>query len=248
MTQSSKPSLLARLGRVDSPPPWPLTSAVVTVIFSFIVIIVGTTAATVWLGDSSTTSVIGWALGCMFMALMVWQTRARERDALKLGASSTPLALVMFIGVGAAIAIDVLGLALTRAFVPVPELLNLSLDGVSLVDIVLAVLFLVLAQPIGEELVFRGIALPAFRSAFGGWVGLLIASAAYGVFHWLAYTPAYSGEFGGSAATWYGLIAPILAGLVFGSVRVITGSTRAAIAAHMAFALFAIFKLLVLVG
>ncbi len=45
---------------------------------------------------------------------------------------------------------------------------------------------------------------------------------------------------------WYGLILPMLSGLVFGAVRAGTGSTLAAIAAHAAFGLFALLKLLVI--
>lgn len=239
---------MTRLARVDTTPPWSLASAALILVFAFIVLIVGTTAAYVWLGDRSTTPLIGWTLGCLLIAALVWQTRAQDRADLRLGASSAPIALVMFIGVGAAVAIDVLGLAVTRAFLPVPELLDISIDGVSAGDIALAALFLIVAQPIGEELAFRGVGLPALRAALGGWIGLIVASAAYGVFHWVAYTPAYSAESGAAAAVWYGLIAPIAAGLLFGGVRVVTGSTRAAIAAHMAFGIFALFKLLALVN
>lgn len=249
MTQrQSGTSLIARLARVDFTPSWTAPSAVLTVIFAFIVIVVGTTAAYVWLGDTSTTPLIGWAFGCLLMAFMVWQTRAAGRAGLALATSKSPIPLVMFIALGAAIAIDVIGLAVTRAFLPAPELLDLNMTALNAGDVMIALLFMVIAQPVGEELVFRGVALPAFRVALGGWGGLLISAVVYGVFHWIAYTPSYSAEYAGLTPYWYGLIAPILAGLTFGITRIISGSTRAAVAAHIAFGIFAIIKLLVVVN
>jgi membrane protease YdiL (CAAX protease family) len=179
---------MARLGRVDFTPPWTIGSAALAVVFAFAVIIIGTTAAYVWLGDSSTTPVVGWIFGCLLMALMIWQTRSGERDALYMNSSQTPLPLIMLIGLGAAIAIDIIGLALTRAFLPAPELLDLNLGALSAGEILVAALFMVVAQPLGEELVFRGVALPAFRSTLGAWGGLIVSAVAYGVFHWVAYT------------------------------------------------------------
>lgn len=247
MTQRQKnESLITRLGRVDFTPPWSLVSAALTIAFGMIMIIVGSTFAFVWIGEGTATAVVGWAVGCIFMALMVWQTRAKDRAALMLNAPRTPLALILFISIGTAVAIDIVGLALTSAFLPAPELLGINLAALNVRDILLAVLFLVVAQPLGEELIYRGVALPAFRAALGSWLGLVVTAAVYGVFHWLSYPPAYNATYGAFAPYWYGLIAPILAGLYFGAVRILSGSTRAAIAAHAAFGLFAIIKLLVL--
>jgi membrane protease YdiL (CAAX protease family) len=102
----------------------------------------------------------------------------------------------------------------------------------------------VVAQPVAEELVFRGIALPALRQGFGAWMGLVLCSLAYGLFHQLAY----SSPTNDATLVWYGLALPLLAGLFISGVRVYTGSTRAAIAAHMAFGLFAVLKALTLAG
>lgn len=244
--RQTQSNFLARLAQVDFTPPWSAASAALTIVFAVLLIIIGTAAAFAWLGEGGATPLAGWLVGSMLMILLVRQTRVRDREALQLGTSRTPLALVLFIGVGAAITIDVVGLALTGAFVPVPELLGLNRDALNAVDLILATLFLVVAQPLGEELVFRGVALPAIRSALGGWGGLIVTSVAYGVFHWIAYTPSYSPQYGTFAPYWYGLIAPMIAGLVYGIVRISGGSTRAAIAAHAAFGLFAIIKLLVL--
>lgn len=244
--QQKNESLITRLGRVDFTPPWSLTSAALTVAFGVIMIIVGSTFAFVWIGEGTSTAVVGWAVGCIFMALMVWQTRAKDRASLMLNPPKTSLALIMFISIGAAVAIDLVGLALTSAFLPAPELLGLDLNAPNVRDIILSVLFLVIAQPIGEELIFRGVAQPALRSALGGWLGLIVTAAAYGIFHWLMYPPAYNATYGALAPYWYGLVAPLIAGLYFGAVRILSESTRAAIAAHVAFGLFAVFKLLVL--
>jgi membrane protease YdiL (CAAX protease family) len=47
---------------------------------------------------------------------------------------------------------------------------------------------------------------------------------------------------------WYGLLSPLIAGLVYGAVRLYTQSTRAALLVHAAFGLFALVKLLTLMG
>ncbi|MBC7814346.1 MAG: CPBP family intramembrane metalloprotease, partial [Burkholderiales bacterium] len=109
---------------------------------------------------------------------------------------------------------------------------------------VAAVLLMVLAQPIAEELVFRGILFPALRAATGAWAGLFLSALLYGTFHLLTYAPPQEGLVG----VWYGLFAPLLAGLVIGGIRAYTGSTRAAIVMHVGFGIFAVLKALTITG
>jgi membrane protease YdiL (CAAX protease family) len=106
---------------------------------------------------------------------------------------------------------------------------------------------MLIAQPLAEELVFRGVALPALRTALGARFGLVATAALSAVFHLLIYPASYTAVDSGVsplAALWYSGVTPFLAALVFGSVRVVTGSTRLAIAAHVAFGLFALLRLL----
>jgi len=169
------------------------------------------------------------------------------------GGGMSPLQLTLFlmlIGVGLAMALDVITGRATGLFLPVPELLRPYQDFVlyqlppSLSTWILAVLFLVVLQPIAEELVFRGIVQSSLRESVGSWPGYLIAAGLSGAFHLMAYA-APPGDF---AATWYGLVSPFLAALIFGAVRIYTGSTRAAIITHIAFGVFAVVKLLTVVA
>ncbi len=66
----------------------------------------------------------------------------------------------------------------------------------------------------------------------------------YAGFHVLVYPPASQT----TAAYWYALALPLLAGLANSAMRAHTGSTRAAIAMHTAFGLFYFLKALVLAG
>jgi membrane protease YdiL (CAAX protease family) len=176
-------------------------------------------------------------------------SRRRDRAALRLEGSGRTLILAALFSLGIAILFDVLSLAVTRRFLPVPELLGLIQQSAADIrlspgEIVAAFLLMVVAQPIAEELVFRGIALPVLRQAFGAWIGLVVCALAYALFHQLAY----SSPTGDSTLVWYGLGLPFLVGLVVSGVRVVTGSTRAAIVSHMAFGLFALLKALTLAG
>jgi membrane protease YdiL (CAAX protease family) len=82
------------------------------------------------------------------------------------------------------------------------------------------------------------------RETLGTWVGLVASAALYAVFHALAYPPAP----GQPAGYWYGFVLPFVAGVFFGGVRAYTGSTRAAILAHVAFGVFAVLKAFALAG
>ena len=70
-----------------------------------------------------------------------------------------------------------------------------------------------------------------------------MCAAVYALFHLLTYPPNYLG-FSGLTPIWYGLMLPFLDGLIISAVRAHTGSTRSAVAAHLAFGLFAIVKVL----
>jgi len=105
---------------------------------------------------------------------------------------------------------------------------------------------MVFAQPIGEELVFRGVLFPSLRMIFGGWGGLLVNALVYTAFHAAIYTANTVAN--GSTALWVSIGIPILHGLIFAAFRAYTGSTRAAIVAHAMFGLFAIVKLLAFTG
>lgn len=241
MTQSN--SFFARAGAPDAAPPWSPSSALLTVGFALVALIAGASIVYIWAGDQSFTELAGWTLGGVLASVFVWQTRRRQWDALRLHAARTPLVFVMFIALGFAIGLDLLSLAVTGAFVPKPELLALAPGALSAADLIFAVAFMVIVQPISEGLVFRGVALPAVRQVAGAWGGMAITAALTGAFHMLVFPPNYNTT-APITPLWYGLIVPIIEAIIFSMVRGYTGSTRAAIAAHVAFGVFAVIKLL----
>ena len=242
---AERKSLIERIGTLEPAPPWGLGSAVLVILVAFIALVVGTAFTLIWFEMLPYAAVAGWTFGGIITTVFVLQTRRRTEDraALKLGAGGPSLLFVMFLCVGFALLFDLISLAVTGAFLPAPELLGLDLRAGSLLEWVFAVALMLLVQPVSEELVFRGVAFPALRNAFGAWAGLVLVAAAYAVYHLLAFPPNYANA-AGITPIWYGLVLPFLQGLVISAVRAHSGSTRVAIAAHVAFGLFAVIKVL----
>ncbi len=109
---------------------------------------------------------------------------------------------------------------------PIPDALMESYGEQAVVlvndSILLMILANVLAAPIVEEIILRGLVLSRLRRAMPAWVALLISSIVFGLMHghplWIAYAS--------------------LLGLLFGATAVITGSVRASIVVHMTLNLF----------
>jgi membrane protease YdiL (CAAX protease family) len=242
-------SLLARIGAAEAPPPWSLATVVLTIVAAFLLFVAGTLLAFAWLEGQPYAAIAGWLVGGLLTILFVAQSRRHPEDraALRLGPPKTPLVFIMLIGLGFAIAIDILSLAVTGQFLPAPELIGISLSGGGIATWVVVLAFMIIVKPVAEELVFRGVALPALRAALSPWLGLLITAGLHAGFHLLLYPPNYAIA-DGFTPIWYGFAVPLLAALVIGAVRAVTGSTRAAIAAHAAFGLFAVAKLATLGG
>lgn len=243
---AERKSLFEKIGTLEPAPSWSLGTVALTIIVAFVAVIIGTTVALVWFEGQPFAKLLGWTLGSVITVLFVLQTRRypHERAALKLGPSGTSLLFVMFICVGFALLFDLISLSVTGAFLSAPELLGVDLRAGGIAEWGFAILFMVIAQPVAEELVFRGVTFPVLRSVFGAWLGLIVVAALYAIFHLLAYPPDYP-NVTGITPIWYGLVLPFLQGLIISAVRAHTGSTRPAIAAHVAFGLFAIIKLLV---
>lgn len=237
-----RPSLLARLRAPEPAPPWSIASALLTAAGALLAFIAGTFFAQVWLEGQAFALLAGWSLGGLLTVIFVLRLRRspQQRAALRLAGGSTPLLFVVFVSFGLALALDLLAISVTSRFLPAPALLGIRPDGAALI---FAAVFLLIAQPLAEELVFRGVALPALRAGLGARFGLVMAAALSAVFHLLMYPASYA-DVSPLAALWYSGVTPFLAALVFGSVRVVTGSTRLAIAAHAAFGLFALLRLL----
>lgn len=245
-----RPSLMQRIRAVEPAPPWNLTSVLVAMVVAILAFIGGTFAAEIWLSGQSIALIIGWIIGGIITIIFVLQSRKtpEQRAALKLQSGAAPLLFIIFISFGLALAIDLLSLLVTGQFVPAPALLSAAVDRQNTALLIISAVFLLIVQPLAEELVFRGVAFPVLRVGFGAWPGLLVTAVASAIFHLLIFPAAYTVVFPDmtpAASLWYSGMNPLLAALVFGIVRAVTGSTRSAIAAHFAFALFALFKLLI---
>ena len=220
------------------PPAWSLGFGVLSMVLALAAMILGSLIVVNLLGDTPAAWLAGWTLGAIVIASFVWSSTRRNRDALRIGPTNARLFLVLLFSLGMALLIDTVILAVTVSFDPAPEVLVLLFPPPGIVDWLVGALFMLVAQPVAEELVFRGVFFPVARHALGGWGGLLASALAYAVFHLLAYTASPT------ANLWPTFVAPLLAGLVIGAVRANTRSTRAAIIAHAAFGLFALLKVL----
>lgn len=248
--------LFAPISRPEAPPPWGLAAAFSSLIAAFAAILIGSTLALMFYCGAPenaaycqalnfrlppAVSLAAWTLGAALTIVFVFATRRwpAERAALRLGPMRASVFWVLLISVGLAVTLDVITLRITSPLVAEPELQSFKALPAGPLDWALALVFMVIAQPAAEELVFRGLLLPALRQAAGPWPGYLLSAVLYAVFHLLAYPPAAQDLNG----LWYGALLPLVGGLVFGALRLHTGSTRAAILGHAAFGLFAVLKL-----
>lgn len=246
-----------RISTLETAPPWSTLAALGGVVVSFAAIVIGTFIALALLNATQYTALVAWTIGAGLTIIYVFVRfgKPEQRAALRLGAGENVVVvqqvfLMLLIGVGLSVAMDVVSGRVTSAFLPEPELMQLYTSvylnkvPISLLSWIFALLFMVVAQPVAEELIFRGVLLPSLRSAIGAWPGYILSALLYALFHLIAYGSSIS-DFNG---LWYGQILPFIAGMIFGAVRLTTGSTRAAILAHVGFGLFAVVKMLTLVG
>ncbi len=89
------------------------------------------------------------------------------------------------------------------------------------VSIALIGIFATTVGPLCEELAFRGFLMPMLGRKFGQWAGILLAALPFALLHGPQY-----------AWSWRHLILLVLAGIAFGRVRYLTGSTAAAALTH----------------
>lgn len=244
--QRERQSLIAKLGAPEAAPPWEPSAVAISMAAAVAAMFAGTFVGLAWFEGQPFAGAAGWTIGALMGALFVYQTRRRDLAALRLAAGSTPLPFVMFIAFGLALLLDVIGLALTGVFLPSPELLVLPSGGLDAASWLFAIALMVIAQPAVEELVFRGVALPSLRHALGAWGGIVVCAGLSAAFHLLIYPAGYAPEAGAFTPIWYGALLPFLDALILCAVRVVTGSTRAALAAHAIFGLFAVVKLLLI--
>jgi membrane protease YdiL (CAAX protease family) len=219
-------------------PPWSLLTAIIALIAALAALIIGTVIMLSLLGPTGYAPLLGWILGCGAAAAYIWSAFRRDRAALRTGPTQSRLFVVLLFGLGMAVLIDLIDLGATGNFLPAPELLSLLGADAGIMGWLAAIFLMLVAQPVAEELAFRGVFYPSVRQALGGWGSLLVCAVLYGLFHLVAYSTAPGDNL------WHTFITPALNGLVITGVRANTGSTRAAIIAHAGFGIFALLKLL----
>jgi membrane protease YdiL (CAAX protease family) len=130
-----------------------------------------------------------------------------------------PLHLVI-VGMALAFVVVVLGsvLGLPNVQTPFDRLLN---DPASRIAIAL---FGVSLGPVVEELLFRGFLQPVLADALGVFPGILATSALFGAMHLMQ-----------NAFIWQSGVLITLVGFVLGTVRHVSGSTRASTIVHVAY-------------
>jgi uncharacterized protein len=131
----------------------------------------------------------------------------------------SPLTLVA-IGMGLSVAVILLQYALLTPDVETPfdRLLE---DPVSRVAIAL---FGITLGPMVEELLFRGFLQPVLVSAIGVFPGILLTSVLFGALH-----------LSQNAFVWQSGVLIMLVGFVLGSIRHLSGSTKASTIVHIAY-------------
>lgn len=241
--------MIKRLTRTEPEPPWSALAAIGAIFAMFAALLIGTTIAQSLLEESPQALMTGWSIGMILAILFVMVTRRRSADdmlALRIGGTKASLPLIALWGLGFAILLDLISaLIIGNQTLATAELLNFTRADVGLSGWLIALIFMVGLQPIGEELVFRGLLFPTLRSSLGPWAGLMLSAAFHAMFHFIAYPPSPENQ---TILLWYGLILPFLDALVFASIRAMTGSTRAAMVAHAAFGLFAVVKVFTFTG
>jgi membrane protease YdiL (CAAX protease family) len=234
-------SFLARLAQPEPAPPWTSVNGLQAVVVAFMGILVGVNVLAAIFNLQSFIFIPGYIIGGLLALFFVWFTRRspEDRAALRLQSpGNSTLVLIAFLSLGFALATDVL-----RRYQTVPELQYFDrtvTDFLAITQWALALLLMVIVQPIAEEIIFRGILYPALRVTFGVWTGIFACALAHAIFHFVSYSPAELD----ANTLWVTLAIPYIDSLVLTVIRAHTGSTRAAIVAHAAFGLFAVVKLI----
>jgi membrane protease YdiL (CAAX protease family) len=239
-----KPTLVERLTAQEAAPNWSLMFALIYVVMFIVGWIAGQAIVSTLSNSNSTPSVLvtGAALGSLTvtLSLLLWTGRQPERfDRLRLRQPIwLPIFFVILLGIGAAWAIDLIGVLLHlkgEQIVPtVLEVLRLPIG----VTWVLAAIFAIVLQPVAEGLVFYGLLYPALSGTLKNNIAASVAVA-------VVYTIVNAAIFSTGAGIWYTFIQPFLMTLIIALVRAYSQSTLSAVVARAAFGLFFVLAALI---
>ena len=239
--------IVRRLQEPERAPVWSALSGVLFVLaYAVIWIASQTVAVTLTGGDFANPSDAAQALGALLASVVIgvvviqWvRQRAPEswQAMLHLETSHTlPLFVCLLIGLASAWAIDLLGILLNlKGGQVVPPALSALMSGQLSIGWLIAAVTAVLAQPIGEELLMRGLLYPSLAARAGN-VGAIALTSVIGVILSLILA---------GPLPWYALIQPALMNVLITGLRAHTKSTQMAIVARIMFGLFFVLTALV---
>jgi len=241
-------AVLNRIRVIETPPIWSTVSALLfAIVYGVVWIAAQTFAVTISGGDLNAPTPTGLALGVLIasalsaLVVIQWVRRRLPDDwprALHLETShSIPLFAVILIGLGAAFAVDLIGvlLRLNGGQVVPPALIILADQNAPIVGWAIAAITAIVIQPIGEELIFRGLLYPSLAARFGNVASIVLTSLIY-----MAIMAVLAGPL-----PWYAIIQPLLMSLVVTTMRAHTQSTQMAIVTRAAFGLFLVLSPLI---
>ena len=149
---------------------------------------------------------VSWTIGMALTVVFVLVNRRATEEswrALRLVRGELPLPLAPLIGIAIALALDLTVSLASGRFFPVPQIWDFQSRGA--LGLSLALLLLVLLQPVAETLVFQAILLPRLRWTFGHWGGVIATSAVYTALHQVVFIEAY----GFYSSIWHGIVFPM---------------------------------------
>jgi len=230
-----------RLQQREDAPVWSLTIALVfaaayTVSWVAGQLLIATLSNSDFAAPTPGILMFGALFGCVVTILVVSQWARRRMgdetpDNLRLKAPiSPPIFVVVLVGLGAAWAIDLIGVLLRlRGDQVLPPVLEAIREPIGLAWIAAALLAVVF-QPIAEGLVFGGLLYPALTRSMSNIVAAILTA--------VIYTIASLAVLSTGAGIWYALIQPFLMMLVVAIIRAYTKSTQSAIIGRALFGLF----------
>jgi membrane protease YdiL (CAAX protease family) len=243
------PSFMRRLQAQESPPPWSALTGLGFVVAYVVLLIAGQIVAITLSGSrfdapSPGALSVGALLGSLVAAggIVQWARRrlpAPWIDRLRLRSGlRPPVFVIVLIGLGAAWAIDLVGVLLKlKGDDIVPPALS-ALSGPIGIAWILAAILAVVAQPVAEGLVFAGVLYPALAHTLRNNVLASLVVA-------IIYAVISAAFLSTGAGTWYAIIQPFLMVLVMSLVRAYTQSTQSAIVARVLFGLFFVLTALI---
>ena len=242
--------LMAKLSLPEeTEPPRSLLSAGLTLFAMFVCLtIIGPALVAMMSGGDvllPSEFTLSWTIGMALTTIFVLVNRRSSAEswrAMSLSRGELPLPLALLAGIALALALDVLVSLASGGFWPLPQIWHFQARGAH--GLLLALLLLVVLQPLAETLVFQAVLLPRLRWTFGPWRGLIGAAAAYTILHLLVFIPPYPFYDG----FWHGIVFPAGIGIFFCLLKVYTRSSVAVLVARMGAGLIFTLTALALVG